>query len=330
VTFSQPLPTQKISKRISWQEARHSFTAPLISIYGESEADAMWWRWWEKRTGCTRIDWIVKRQQTISGSLHKRLLHELGQLLELRPLAYVLDDAFFLNRTYVLRSAVLIPRPETEELVEWVLEREMKWAPLRVLDVGCGSGVIACTLGLERPGWRVCGMDIDPQALAVARYNARRLRAAVRIYQRDMHEECWPAWDVVVCNPPYIGTGMEHTLSPGVAQHEPHLALFAPQADPLYYYRLLAHRLRTALCSQIGSVKTIKSLNPAAFGEASPGPGHTRHMGSNFQRQTKTMYLEMPPDSAEAIQSLFQDYKTEIRTDAQGLHRMLRVEGHGE
>lgn len=287
----------------------------------------MWWRWWEKRTGNTRIDWIVKRQHSISRSLHKRLLHELGQLLELRPLAYVLDEAWFLKRTYVLRSAVLIPRPETEELVEWVLEREIKSAPLRVLDAGCGSGVIACTLGLERPAWRVCGMDIDPRALAVARHNARRLRAGVRIFQTDMHAERWPAWDVVVCNPPYIGPDMEHSMSPGLARHEPHLALFAPQADPLYYYRLLAQRLRTALSMAHIPHKTMKSDESDPDGAASGQTGFADPGGLISRKPIKTLYLEMPSDGAEAIRGLFHEFKTEIRPDAQGINRMLRVEG---
>ncbi|MFM7587110.1 MAG: hypothetical protein ACKO6M_08850, partial [Bacteroidota bacterium] len=147
----------------SWHAARISFSSPLKTLYGDSETDAMWWRWFENRTGGTRLDWINRRWQPMDLVRHKQLRRDLELLLELRPLAYVLDEAWFMNRKYALRGAVLIPRPETEELVAWVLDRENENRRLQLLDVGCGSGAIACSIGLERPNWKVRGMDIDPK-----------------------------------------------------------------------------------------------------------------------------------------------------------------------
>ena len=309
---------------MSWQSAREYFMTPLTSIYGESEANAMWWRWFERRTDGTRLDWVSHRKQSIRTSLYRQLRLDLEQLLDLRPLAYVLDEAWFLNRKYALRGAVLVPRPETEELVEWILQRESAASLHHVLDVGCGSGAMACTLSLERPKWKVRGMDIDPRALAVARLNARLLRAPVRILQWDMRAARWPSWDLVVCNPPYIGQGMEHTMSPGVAQHEPQLALFAPEADPLYYYKVLANQLRqamnTALNASIPAKKYKKGSHPPL-----DSADTTRDTVEPPQR--KTMYLEMPSDCATSIRALFGEWNTEIRADAQGVDRMLRVEG---
>jgi len=281
----------------------------------------MWWRWYEKRRGGTRLDWIHTRNQSITPKWLKQLQRDLDQLLELRPLAYVLDEAWFLNRKYVLRGAVLIPRPETEELVQWVLERESHSVGLRVLDAGCGSGAIACSLGLERPRWKVSGMDIDPAALSVARQNVRRLKAPVRIYRADLHGGRWPAWDVLVCNPPYIGQGMDHTLSPGVAQYEPLVALLAPQADPLYYYLIIANQLRRTLSdSGQPSGGTGSRHNLTVLGDAD-------RKSTNDSRISKVLYLEMPEGCAHSIQSQFQEWPTEVRADAQGIERMLRVEG---
>jgi len=303
----------------SWHAARISFSAPLKTLYGDSETDAMWWRWYEYRTGGNRLDWINRRWQPMDLVRHKQLRRDLELLLELRPLAYVLDEAWFMNRKYALRGAVLIPRPETEELVAWVLDRENENRRLQVLDVGCGSGAIACSIGLERPNWKVRGMDIDLSALSVARLNARKLHAPVRIHQVDMRAERWPSWDVVVCNPPYIGQGMEHTLSPGVAKYEPHLALFAPQADPLYYYRVLANQLRKVIdTSRLIKKRAVAIRRGFMAGDEPREPD---------QRQPfcKVMYMEMPSDCAASIRDLFGAWDTEMRCDAQGVARMLRV-----
>jgi hypothetical protein len=112
-----------------------------------------------------------------------------------------------------------------------------------------------------------------------------------------------------------------------VAQHEPHFALFAPQADPLYYYRLLAHRLRVVLSTIDGSYKSIKPIEPGPASATNSGKENARRMELISRNQTKTMYLEMPSGCAGAIQRLFQEFHTEIRADAQGIERMLRVGG---
>lgn len=313
--------TRQATGSLTWQEARTAFSHPLLSIYGDTETEAMWWRWFEKRTNGTRLNWVNNRGQSMGVALGRQMQLDLAQLLALRPLAYVLDEAWFLQRKFVLRGAVLIPRPETEELVAWVLNREKQTDALRVLDLGCGSGAIACSLGLERPGWKVRGLDIDPKALRVARLNARLLQAPVRIQHLDMRAPRWPEWDLVVCNPPYIGQAMEHTLSPGVAQHEPHLALFAPERDPIYYYRILADQMRRALHEPNQARKQRENMhrqpNTRFVDPSSPRENH----------QPKTMYMEMPSGSAASIRELFAEWKIETRTDAQGIDRMLRVEG---
>jgi len=307
---------------MSWHTARSSLFVPMLApIYGHSEAEAMWWWWYEKRTGGNRLHGVSNRHRSIPSRLLQQLRRDVEALVALCPLAYVLDEAWFLGRSYALRRSVLIPRPETEELVNWVLEREPAGAVLRLLDVGCGSGAIGCSISLERPNWRVKGMDIDPNALRVSRLNARRLGAPVRIYYCDMRQNRWPSWDVLVCNPPYIGQGMDGTLSPGVAAYEPQRALFAPDGDALFYYRLLANRLRRSGKPEIGGkgggslTGNVPAVTPS---------------GSYSVNRTQVMYLELPAGGSGDIQELFGEFCCEVRADAQGVEQMLRVEGFHE
>lgn len=158
------------------------------------------------------------------------------------PLQYVVGYAEFLGRRFVVDPSVLVPRPETEELVEHVLDRLADRSGLRVLDVGTGSGCIAATIALERPGDEVTAVDVSAAALATARANAERTGARVRFVEADVLDAAFATWaggpfDVVVSNPPYVASG--EALPDDVALHEPHLALFAP-GDALGFYRTLA------------------------------------------------------------------------------------------
>lgn len=164
------------------------------------------------------------------GLLERRLAGE--------PVAYLLGEREFYGRTFRVDSRVLIPRPETEHLVEAALDPELGLPPrARVLDVGTGSGAIALTLALERPGWRVVGADLSPAALAVARDNARRLALSgassgdgdrrLRLVASDLASALrLGGFDLLVSNPPYIALEEAAALSPEVRDFEPPGALF--------------------------------------------------------------------------------------------------------
>lgn len=165
-----------------------------------------------------------------------------GQLIRRRadriPVAYLLGRREFHGRSFAVDPRVLIPRPETEHLVEAALNCIDDGA--RVLDVGTGSGCIAVTLALERPGSRIVATDLSPGALAVAAANCRRHGVAdrVRLVRADLLSALCPgAFDVVVSNPPYIDVGEWPSLMPEVRDHEPPEALFA--GDGLDFYRRL-------------------------------------------------------------------------------------------
>lgn len=155
------------------------------------------------------------------------------------PAAYLLGVREFYGREFSVDPRVLVPRPETEHLVEAALGLDLP-PTARVLDVGVGSGAIAVTLGLERPGWRITATDVSPGALAVARRNAHRLGARIALVGCDLTTALDLAtFDLVVANLPYLAPEERHEISREVLDHEPSLALFAPAAGLGLVARLL-------------------------------------------------------------------------------------------
>ena len=165
--------------------------------------------------------------------------HELAQrLLDYEPMQYIEGKARFAGRDFGVKRGVLIPRPETEELVERML-REIP-ANARMADIGTGSGCIAVTLALEVPGARVQAWDISETALRIARQNAKALQAEVDFVHRDAlawQPEEKGVLDVIVSNPPYVTEAERTDMEPNVLLHEPESALFVPDEDPLRFYR---------------------------------------------------------------------------------------------
>ena len=174
----------------------------------------------------------------------------LSRLCNFEPIQYVQGAARFLGRTFQVASGVLIPRPETEELVEAMLK---EIAPAsRILDIGTGSGCIAVTLSKELPEAEVTAWDISGEALAIADGNNRLLQASVQFVQRDVltyqpaEDDCF---DVIVSNPPYVTETEKRDMEPNVLNWEPSEALFVPDSDPLRFYRCigeLGRRMLTA------------------------------------------------------------------------------------
>jgi release factor glutamine methyltransferase len=182
------------------------------------------------------------------------------------PLQYILGDQVFYGRLFQVNSAVLIPRPETELLVERVIqEADIIWQdqPLDVVDVGTGSGVIAITLACEKPHWQVIAVDISAEALQVARTNARlhgvekKIRWIHDSYLNSFQKEKRPV-QILVSNPPYIPTAVVPTLEKQVARYEPHLALDGG-VDGLEPYRILTRQCAAwphaprLLCFEVGT-----------------------------------------------------------------------------
>ncbi|MEZ4983751.1 MAG: peptide chain release factor N(5)-glutamine methyltransferase [Saprospiraceae bacterium] len=157
------------------------------------------------------------------------------------PVQYITRVADFYGKTFVVSPDVLIPRPETEELVRWVLSYQSKIPSARILDIGTGSGCIPVMLKYHWPDAEVHALDVCSDALAVATHNAERLRTPIHFHLADILAEATtndlPSFDIIVSNPPYIPESEIALMPSQVLEHEPHLALFVPDADPLLFYR---------------------------------------------------------------------------------------------
>jgi release factor glutamine methyltransferase len=183
-------------------------------------------------------DLVVKANDTVSESQMLLIYKAAKRIAQDEPLQYVLGSAYFFGMDLNVNSSVLIPRPETEELVRWILET-IKPNNHAVIDIGTGSGAIALALKKAQPNWNVCGLDVSKEALQVARRNSTELQLEVAWKEVDILAENLPEgnWTCIVSNPPYITVSEGNEMRTSVVQHEPHLALFVPENDPLIFYR---------------------------------------------------------------------------------------------
>lgn len=215
--------------------------------------------------GQSAVDYYLGKDMILSSNEVKELESILSRLCKFEPVQYIQGTARFLQRTFRVAPGVLIPRPETEELVEAVL-REV--SPVsRILDIGTGSGCIAITLSKELPEAGVTAWDISEDALSVARANNDALQAKVRFYRRDVlayQAEKGECYDVIVSNPPYVTEAEKCEMEHNVLDWEPSLALFVPDNDPLLFYRRIAE-LGSALLAPGG--RLFFEIN-RAFGQA--------------------------------------------------------------
>ena len=195
-------------------------------------------------------DLVVKANDTVSESQMLLIYKAAKRIAQHEPLQYVLGSAYFFGMDLHVNSSVLIPRPETEELVRWILETikpnnhsaiEGHFAPNNhsVLDIGTGSGAIALALKKAQSSWNVCGVDVSREALQVAQRNSTELQLEVAWKELDILEGNLPEgnWNTIVSNPPYITVSEGSEMRQSVIEYEPHLALFVPENDPLLFYR---------------------------------------------------------------------------------------------
>lgn len=187
----------------------------------------------------TTTQLVLHYRDEMPANEYEQYQADLAAFAEDQPAQYILGYANFYGRDFKVTPATLIPRLETEELVEWVLSvAPVKDRPLKVLDVGTGSGAIAITLACERPDWQVAAVDISPAAIAVAQQNAQTLGAKVDFIEGDfLTPVMGQQFDVIVSNPPYIAEDERSVMDASVLKHEPDLALFAPNNGLAFYER---------------------------------------------------------------------------------------------
>lgn len=210
----------------------------------------------ERAFGFTLTDVALGRLSELSTENSERLEIMTERLERNEPVQYVLGEASFCGRTFVVNQSVLIPRPETEELCQLIISDWDKPfcglqppTPLQLLDVGTGSGCIAITLRLGLPCSEVTAWDVSADALITARENGHHLNASVNWQLQDaLHApKDENRWDIIVSNPPYIIEREREDMRSNVLDHEPNLALFVPDNDPLRFYRAITRYAVTAL-----------------------------------------------------------------------------------
>lgn len=230
-------------------EIKNLFLKKLDSLYPETEILSFFYLLLEHHFGTKKIDLALEPELMRKKWPEKRFLEALGQLLEERPIQYVVGHAEFAGLKFKVNENVLIPRPETEELVEWMLETIDRRQPLRILDIGTGSGCMPITLSLQILSAEIHAVDISEKALELARENAQRLGAEVRFFNLDILtvESLAKNYDVIVSNPPYVRLSEKNEMRGNVLKHEPDLALFVYDEDPLLFYRKIAALGKSAL-----------------------------------------------------------------------------------
>lgn len=232
----------------------------LEPLYGNGEARAVTDYVLDVCFGLSKADILCGAVEEMTAEKAAELNKIFGRLMEGEPVQYVLGRAEFSGRWFNVRPGVLIPRPETEELCAWITADSKASGSQKVLDIGTGSGCIAITLQLDMPESKVTAWDISADALDVARENAKQLGANVSFVKQDaLNAKPEGEWDVIVSNPPYICEKEKKDMAVNVLEHEPHTALFVPDADPLLFYRAIT-RLAVQTLSKGG--RLYFEINP--------------------------------------------------------------------
>ena len=286
------------------------FWQSLTPLYDAGEAQAIVLTVLDVEYGMTLTDIICGKVNELSSDEERNLEEIIARLQNGEPVQYVLGEADFAGRTFHVEPGVLIPRPETAELCQWIEEEVSSLKAderKQILDICTGSGCIAITLGLNIPNSEVTGWDISEDALRIAQGNVEMLKAGnVRIeYQNalmlpkaaEAESSLSKGWNIIVSNPPYICEKEKADMEKNVLEHEPSIALFVPDEDPLKFYRAIAEYASSALKSE-GAL--YFEINPI------------------YEKETREMLEELG----------FKDIET--KEDAFGKKRMMKAKNNKE
>ena len=248
----------------------------------------------EHVTGWDQVQQVLHKDDLISAAQALAFETAATALLAGRPIQYITGKTWFMGEPYIVNDQVLIPRPETEELVDWVIEyAAIKGKALRILDIGTGSGCIAIALKKALPEAIVSAIDISTSAIKIAAANAAVLKADIELIALDILNTAFlpDQYDVIVSNPPYIPMQEMKNMELQVTDHEPNIALFVPDEDPLVFYKAIARLAKL-------------------------------HLSTNGQ-----LFFEIHYDQGDAMIALLDEmhFHAELRTDLFGKDRMIRA-----
>ena len=218
-------------------------------LYGQ-EADMLAMFIVEDVSGFNSTDILVDNKFQTGPNFRSTILKYILQLKRQEPIQYILGKAYFYENMFEVNESTLIPRPETEELVQLIINFLKPRGSISILDIGVGSGCIATSLALNLPQAEVDGIDVSSSALAVAMRNAENLKAKVNFFQADIFSfTSTKKYDVIVSNPPYVRESEKEGMNSNVIDHEPSKALFVPDDDPLLFYNKILEITEKTLTS---------------------------------------------------------------------------------
>ncbi len=223
------------------------YRSELNNLYSEGELEQVIFLVLEHVKGFSKIDMVLKKDEVVSQNEQEQLDRILSQLMKSKPIQYVLGYAWFYGTKFKVNESVLIPRQETEELVEWIIQESRiknQESGLAIIDICTGSGCIAVSLKRNLPGTEVYALDISEKALEVAKENATINQTPVQFIQEDI---LFPIsgspilpFDLIVSNPPYVLESEKIKMQKKELDYEPHLSLFVNDNDPLLFYKKIA------------------------------------------------------------------------------------------
>jgi release factor glutamine methyltransferase len=222
-----------------------NFINSLLPFYDEMEAESFFYLILENRYQLRRIDLALDADKEFSEDEISNWNVILEKLKTQIPIQYILGTTHFYGSEFIVDENVLIPRPETEELVDWIVKLNSKLSKkkdLKILDIGTGSGCIAISLAKNVLNSSVFAIDVSEKALAVAEKNASLNKVTVTFLHKNILEtnHLDQKFDIIVSNPPYVRNLEKTEIKPNVLENEPHLALFVPDNDPLIFYKKIA------------------------------------------------------------------------------------------
>jgi release factor glutamine methyltransferase len=225
----------------------------LIPVYGSRESAQLLFLIYENVLLLSRWQQITETHTKVPISDYNQIMSITKRLLSHEPIQYILGETEFYGLKFRVNPAVLIPRPETEELVDWII-RDHKNSSLTIIDLGTGSGCIAVTLAKNLSQSTVYALDVSEQALEQAKANAQLNEVAVEFFQTDVLKQNWPDFpkkpNLIVSNPPYVTQKEKKLMQANVLDYEPSLALFVSDDDPLLFYREIATQARNLLTDE--------------------------------------------------------------------------------
>jgi len=231
---------------LNLKELKTYFISSITHLYASEEVLSFFYLLAEKQLGLSRIAIALQPEKEISEVEKLEFDKAISRLGNFEPIQYILGDTEFFGLPFRVDNNVLIPRPETEELVDWIADKNQN-KEATILDIGTGSGCIAISLAKYLPKAKVYGLDISAEALLVAKQNAALNKVDVTFVNADvLNENAWELtfedmkFDTIVSNPPYVRIVEKKLMKPNVIIHEPDIALFVEDEDPLLFYRKIA------------------------------------------------------------------------------------------